>query len=113
MILWLDAHFPPRLASWLSEILNIEAHPLLELGLLHAEDREIYEAAQEAEIVIMTKDSDFLYLLNQMGPPPRILWITCGNTSNTRLRQILRTGLPTAIELLELGESLVEIRDAQ
>ena len=60
----------------------------------------------------MTKDSDFLSLIEGLGSPPRVLWITCGNTSNARLRRVLREVLPTALGLLEQGESLVEISDA-
>lgn len=60
-------------------------------------------------MVLMTKDSDFLELLERFGPPPQVLWVTCGNTSNARLRQILQSALPTTLELLERGEPLVEI----
>ena len=81
--------------------------------MLHAKDRAIYEAAQEAGAVIMTKDRDFSRLLDRMGPPPQVVWITCGNTSNARLKQVLQAALPTALKLLEQGEPLVEISDAQ
>jgi predicted nuclease of predicted toxin-antitoxin system len=37
----------------------------------------------------MTKDSDFVALLDRFGPPPQVIWITCGNTSNARLKEIL------------------------
>jgi len=113
LILWIDAQLSPQLASWITETWQIEAHTLSGLGMLHARDREIYGAAQEAGAVIMTKDSDFPRLLERMGPPPQVLWITCGNTSNARLRQVLRAALPTALKLLEQGEPLVEISDAQ
>jgi predicted nuclease of predicted toxin-antitoxin system len=58
----------------------------------------------------MTKDSDFVMLLEELGPPPQNIWLTCGNTSNARLRQILANALPQALMLLESGEALVEIR---
>jgi predicted nuclease of predicted toxin-antitoxin system len=58
----------------------------------------------------MTKDSDFVRLLEELGPPPQVVWLTCGNTSNARLKQIMVNALPRAIELLESGEPLVEIR---
>ena len=61
----------------------------------------------------MTKDSDFLVLLDKFGPPPQILWITCGNTSNPRLKEVLRTSFPRAVDLLLQGERLVEISDAR
>jgi Uncharacterized protein conserved in bacteria len=52
----------------------------------------------------MSKDSDFLVLLDRFGPPPQILWITCGNTSNARLKEVLTVSLPKALDLLRLGE---------
>ena len=58
----------------------------------------------------MTKDSDFIILLEQHGPPPQILWVTCGNTSNAHLRELLTRSFARAEELLHSGERLVEIR---
>ncbi len=57
----------------------------------------------------MTKDSDFLLLLDKFGMPPQIVWLTCGNTSNTMLKKILASTLENAVELLEKGEQIVEI----
>lgn len=58
---------------------------------------------------MMTKDSDFVTLHNQLGAPPQVIWLTCGNTSNQYLRILLTTALPIALALLEGGEDLVEI----
>jgi predicted nuclease of predicted toxin-antitoxin system len=57
----------------------------------------------------MTKDSDFILLLDRFGPPPQVIWVTCGNTSSARLKEILSTTLPSALGLLLSGEGLVEI----
>ena len=46
--------------------------------------RAIVRAAQKADVVMMSKDSDFLNLLDGYGPPPKVIWVTCGNTSNQR-----------------------------
>jgi len=53
--------------------------------------------------------SDFLRLLEQYGPPPKVIWLTCGNTSNARLKEILNETLEKALELLQGNEQLVEI----
>ncbi len=79
------------------------------LGLRDAEDEQIFQAAKAAGAAVLTKDADFLQLLGRFGPPPQVLWLTCGNTSNERLQQVLRATLPAAIELLAAGEPLVEI----
>ena len=57
----------------------------------------------------MTKDSDFLELVDRLGVPPRVIWITCGNTSNSRLKHILELAFPSALHSLQQGERLVEI----
>lgn len=107
MTVWLDAQFPPALAPWIEATFGIECRAPRDLGLREAEDSIIFEAARTADVVIMTKDRDFLSDLDRLGPPPRVFWSTCGNTSNARLR----TTLPAALILLERGEALVEISD--
>lgn len=84
MTLWLDAQLSPFLAPWLTATLGVEARAVRELGLRDAKDREIFLAAREANAVIVSKDSDFLRLLDRLGPPPQILWLTLGNTLRTR-----------------------------
>lgn len=111
MNLWLDAQLAPSLAPWISEQFTVTATPIRELGLRDARDRDIFFEARQADAVVMTKDLDFVGLLRQHGPPPRVIWLRCGNTSNARLRQLLDTALPQALALLDAGESLVEIAD--
>ena len=113
MILWIDAQLSPALACWLSDTFGVTAHAVRALGLRAAKDQPIFHAAREAGAVIMSKDSDFVLLLERLGPPPQILWVTCGNTSNARLREILLTSFPEARTRLEQGEPLVEISDAR
>lgn len=109
MTIWVDAHLSPAIATWIKSNFRIEAVPLRDLGLRDAEDPEIFEAAKAQKAIVMTKDSDFVDLAERLGPPPQIIWLTCGNTSNARLREILNETLPRALELLASGETLVEI----
>ena len=109
MIIWIDAQFSPAIAAWLSSTFSVEAIAVRDLQLREAKDAEIFNAARLSNAVVMTKDSDFLLLLERLGPPPQVIWVTCGNTSNTRLKEILTAVFPKAIELLEAGEGLVEI----
>lgn len=113
MILWIDAQLSPALAHWLSDTFGVTAHAVRDLGLREVKDRPIFDAAREAGAVIMSKDSDFVLLLERLGPPPQILWVTCGNTSNERLRAVVLKSFPEARARLEQGEPLVEISDAR
>lgn len=109
MKIWIDAQLPPGLAAWISEDFAVSALALRDLGLRDATDREIFLAAKRESAIVMTKDRDFLRLQAELGPPPQVIWVTCGNTSNARLRQILKSTLPKALQLLQTGEELVEI----
>ncbi len=60
----------------------------------------------------MTKDQDFVGLVERHGPPPQILWVTAGNTSNTRLKELFANTLVQALQLIRQGEPLVEISEA-
>lgn len=111
MKLWVDAQLSPAIARWFRQTLDIDAHSLKELGLRDAEDEEIFLAARNGEAIVMTKDEDFAYLVRRNGPPPQIIWIRSGNTSNVRLKEILGKLWPTVVTLLKAGESLVEVAD--
>ncbi|MBK8870000.1 MAG: DUF5615 family PIN-like protein [Elusimicrobia bacterium] len=111
MIIWIDAQLSPDLAQWVTENFKVEAKSLRDLGLRDAQDMEIFIAARKASAVVMSKDADFISLLEQHGHPPQILWLTCGNTSNAHLKRILEKSMPQAIQMLRNGEILVEISD--
>lgn len=112
MTVWIDAQLSPVIASWICQNFSVDAVALRDIGLRDAEDEEIFAAAKSANAVVMTKDSDFLDLLDRFGPPPQVLWLTCGNTSNAHLKQILFATWSEAIILLEAGERLIEVSDA-
>ena len=111
MTIWVDAQLSHSLAAWITETLGIPAHAVRDLGLRDAKDFPIFQSAREADAVVLTKDSDFPHLLAQHGPPPKVLWVTCGNTSNQNLRRILSATLEDALKLLDAGESIVEITE--
>ena len=109
MTLWIDAQLSPAIASWISSQYDVLAIPLRNLALQHASDRVVFLAARNAGAIVMTKDSDFARLVNEQGPPPQVIWLTCGNTANVHLKEILASTLDRAFELLDSGEPLVEI----
>ena len=112
MKLWLDAHLSPHLAPWISKRFDVEVYSLEYLELDEAEDDAIFSAAREAGADIMTKDEDFISLQRRFGAPPNLIWITCGNTSNAYLRNVLNQTLQDALGALLSGNTLVEISDA-
>ncbi len=109
MTLWLDAHLSPSLAPWIAGQFGIDAVAVRDVGLRDAGDMEIFTAARKADAIVLTKDADFPFLLSQHGTPPKVIWLTCGNTSNDSLKRILADKLPAVLKLLASGEEIVEI----
>ena len=63
MIFWIDAHLSPALAPWLTKTFGVEAYSVKFLGYRDATDRVIFEAARKALAVIITKNADFVSIL--------------------------------------------------
>lgn len=106
---WLDAQLPPALAPWLTQTFGVEAYSAAYLGLRDADDEVIFQAARHADAMIISKDSDFLERLVRLGPPPRLLYVTCGNTIKARLTQIFAQHFAAAQQHFLSREAVVEI----
>ena len=100
MIIWIDAQLSPELASWLADRFAIEARHVRDFDLVGATDPLIFEAARRAGAVVVTKDRDFVDLVKLRGTPPQILWVRCGNTSNSAMMRLLATTFDEARRLL-------------
>lgn len=110
MTIWIDAQLSPLIASWINaNFPKLTTKPLNAIGLRDATDDEIFRQARKANVVVMSKDYDFVRLIEMHGTPPKLIWITCGNTSNAHLCEILSSALQQAIDLLSKQENIVEI----
>jgi predicted nuclease of predicted toxin-antitoxin system len=108
---WLDAQLSPLLVKWITETLGLDCRHVRDLGLRNSSDKEIFFAARKTGTIIITKDSDFQELVQKFNSPPKIIWLTCGNTSNEYLKTIFLKRLPEAIAILNTDSDLVEITD--
>jgi len=113
VIYWIDAKLPPQLAAWLSWTFKVEAYALRDLQLRDAEDEQIFQQARQANVVIISKDSDFVEMVLGFGAPPQLLWVTCGNVTNQRLQNLFAKVFLQAQVLLSSGEAVVEIADIE
>ena len=112
MTIWIDAQLSPFIAKWINaNFPELEAVALRSINLQDASDYDIFRKARKANVVVMSKDHDFVKLIELHGVPPKLIWITCGNTSNIRLCEILNTSLLQALDLLNNQENIVEIGD--
>ncbi|MCS6787519.1 MAG: DUF5615 family PIN-like protein [Thiobacillaceae bacterium] len=109
MIFRLDAQLPPALAGYLSARFGVQALPIRDLGLREASDELIFQQARAAGAILITKDHDFVRKSLRAGAPPQIVWLTCGNCSNARLRELFERRFPDVLGLLAAGEPVVEL----
>lgn len=100
-MIWLDAHLSPSVAKWITTHFGEPALPVRDLQLREAEDSAIWNAAGQAGAIGLTKDADFDDRIRRLGPPPQVIWLTCGNTSEARLKDILKQHLSAALDLLK------------
>ena len=62
------------------------------------DDYSIFLKAKEAKnVVILTKDEDFINWVILKKAPPKIVWITIGNVSNKILFEKVLSSFPAAI----------------
>jgi len=108
--LWIDAQLPPSLAEWLAEW-GARSRHVADLGLLAAPDEGIFAAARDAGAVVVTKDEDFVRLLEAHGPPPQLVWVTVGNVRKARLRALFEQHWPAIRVQLAAGEPLVDLAE--
>lgn len=59
-------------------------------GLDTADDREIWEFAKANGFTIVSQDSDFADLAALHGPPPKVVWLRCGNQPTEFVEKLFR-----------------------
>lgn len=105
---WIDAQLPPQLAVWLKAEFGCGAFALRDLGLRDADDRAIFDRAPAENVIMVSKDIDFVDLTSRFGAPPKLIWLTCGNVSNDALRSLFKARLLAALAVLETDD-IVEL----
>ena len=71
-------------------------------GLQTASDTEIWDFAAEQDYVVVSRDVDFFERSLLTGPPPKVLWLNCGNRSTAVVLSLL---LQCAGEIRNLGDN--------
>lgn len=110
--IWLDNHFSPILAKWLSEELGIIVKSNYILKFQELTDIEIYEKARQHtnEVVLLSKDTDLDEIISIKGSPPKLISVKTYNTSNKILFDILKKEIPIALKLLKnFKKDIIEI----
>ena len=107
MLFLVDAQLPPSLAEALRQA-GCQAVHVVDLGLLAATDRQIWDEAISRSAILVTKDHDFALRRAASNDGPTILWVRVGNMSNRKLIELALRALPAIIDAIERDEAVVE-----
>ena len=109
MKILLDANISWKLVNSLKPIFGDCAHVDF-IGLnVPAEDIDIWNYAEENGYIIITKDNDFVDLLELNGYPPKIVLLKTGNNSSHALMELLINVKPMMEDLENNNYGLLEI----
>ena len=80
-----------------------ESNQIRLLGMEEAEDRAIWEYAKANDFILVSQDADFADMATLFGPPPKVIWLRCGNQPTSAIEQRRRDHVE-AIDAFELDE---------
>ena len=103
-----DAQLPKALARFLTSVGHHTEH-VADVGLLSADDPDIWDYAKHAGAAIVSKDEDFSdrIVLDPSGPP--IVWVRRGNCGNADLLGCFTPLLPGVVASLQRRDKLIEL----
>ena len=65
------------------------------LGLEKVNDRTLWDYARDNNYVLVSLDADFADLAALLGPPPKVIWLRCGNQPTSVIAQLIRRSVDT------------------
>ena len=60
------------------------------LGMEAVEDRFIWDYAKANDFMLVSQDVDFADMATLYGPPPKVIWLRCGNQPTNAIEKRLR-----------------------
>ena len=109
MKILLDANISWKLINKLKAVFGECAH-VDSIGLnVPAEDIDIWNYALDNGYIIITKDNDFVDLLELNGFPPKVVLLKTGNNSSQALIELLENVKPMLEDLEKNDYGLLEI----
>ena len=89
MKLLFDQNLSFKLCRKLADLFPPSTQTRLE-GLDAAQDADVWSFAGTNGYVIVTQDVDFANLAILHGPPPKVVWLRCGNQPTSFIQWLLR-----------------------
>ena len=89
MKLLLDQNLSYKLCPKLEDIYPGSSHVRL-VNLSEALDKAVWDFAKANGFVLVTQDVDFAEMAALLGPPPKVIWLRCGNQPSAAIELLLR-----------------------
>lgn len=100
MRLLFDQNLSFRLCRSLADIFP-HSQQAAGLGLARADDTSVWDVAGREGFTIVTLDADFAEMAALRGPPPKVVWLRCGNQSTSVVEGLLRSHGATIADFID------------
>ncbi|MGD0769633.1 MAG: DUF5615 family PIN-like protein [Tepidisphaeraceae bacterium] len=104
-----DNQLPLALGRFLAARGHSATH-VLEIGFDEASDTVIWRHVSDQNMVLISKDEDFLRYAIRPNATTSLLWVRLPNCRNSALLAAFDKALPTIIEAVESGQRVIELR---
>ena len=89
MKLLFDQNLSFKLCERLADLFPDSSQARL-LGMAEAEDRVLWQHAKANGFTLVSQDSDLADMAALYGPPPKVIWLRCGNQPTEVVEKRLR-----------------------
>jgi predicted nuclease of predicted toxin-antitoxin system len=104
----IDNQLPPALSHFLASR-GVEAQHVSEVGLAEATDAEIWRYVTENDLVLVSKDQDFLNFAPKSNQT-KFIWVRTGNCRKPALVAAFERVWAEVEECFSRGDQVIEIR---
>ncbi|MES1198918.1 MAG: DUF5615 family PIN-like protein [Pseudomonadota bacterium] len=104
MRLLFDQNLSHRLCRLLDDAFP-QSSQVKSAGLDQASDEVIWTFAQREGFAIVTLDADFADIAALRGPPPKVIWLRCGNQPMRAVERLIRDRLTSIAEFEASAEA--------
>jgi len=89
MKLLFDQNLSFKLCEQLADLFP-DSNQVRRLNLDRADDQAIWQFAKANGFTIVSLDSDFADMAALFGPPPKVIWLRCGNQTSAVIEKLFR-----------------------
>ena len=89
MKLLFDQNLSFKLCQLLADLFP-DSNQVRLLGMAEADDGVIWDYAKANDFILVSQDVDFADMAILYGPPPKVIWLRCGNQPTRAVGQRLR-----------------------